>query len=134
MTVRQLIKYSAALAAASVIGLELPLPDGIGKVHSGKWIRGGQESIPAATASLVVEIEDGTCEAVLGSLAVIKNVSVYGIKDNRIIVVIEGEDINAVEETVRRIYPGGRITGVHYAFTGIYASAESDGLLKKSIP
>ncbi|MEW6116073.1 MAG: nitrate reductase [Nitrospirota bacterium] len=39
MTRRQLIKYSAALAAASAIGLELPLPKELQAVHAEKWVK-----------------------------------------------------------------------------------------------
>jgi len=36
---RQLLKYSAAIAAASAIGLELPLPKNAGAVHVEKWVK-----------------------------------------------------------------------------------------------
>lgn len=39
MTRRQLIKYSAALAAASAIGLELPLPKELQAAHAEKWVK-----------------------------------------------------------------------------------------------
>lgn len=39
ITRRQLLKYSAALAAASAIGLDLPLPKGIEAVHVEKWVK-----------------------------------------------------------------------------------------------
>jgi len=37
---RQLLKYSAALAAASAIGLELPLPKGLEAALADKWVKG----------------------------------------------------------------------------------------------
>lgn len=40
ITRRQLLKYSAALAAASAIGLELPLPKGLEAVQAEKWVKG----------------------------------------------------------------------------------------------
>lgn len=40
LTRRQLLKYSAALAAASAIGLELPLPKELQAVHVDKWVKG----------------------------------------------------------------------------------------------
>jgi nitrate reductase (cytochrome) len=40
ITRRQLLKYSAALAAASAIGLELPLPKGIEAALAEKWVKG----------------------------------------------------------------------------------------------
>ncbi|MCL5237336.1 MAG: nitrate reductase [Nitrospirae bacterium] len=39
VTRRQLLKYSAALAAASAIGLELPLPQGVGAAQAEKWVK-----------------------------------------------------------------------------------------------
>jgi len=36
---RQLLKYSAAIAAASAIGLELPLPKNVEAVHVEKWVK-----------------------------------------------------------------------------------------------
>jgi len=39
ITRRQLLKYSAALAAASAIGLELPLPKNLEAVHVEKWVK-----------------------------------------------------------------------------------------------
>jgi nitrate reductase NapA len=40
ITRRQLLKYSAALAAASAIGLELPLPKALEAAHAEKWVKG----------------------------------------------------------------------------------------------
>jgi len=39
ITRRQLLKYSAALAAASAVGLELPLPKGIDAAHVETWVK-----------------------------------------------------------------------------------------------
>jgi nitrate reductase NapA len=39
ITRRQLLKYSAALAAASAIGLELPLPKGLEAADAEKWVK-----------------------------------------------------------------------------------------------
>ena len=51
--------------------------------------------------SVIVEIEDGSGEAVLHSLAVIGNVSVFGVKDNQIVAVIEGKDLTAIQNTIK---------------------------------
>ena len=40
ITRRQMLKYSAAIAAASAIGIELPLPKGIEAAHVDKWVKG----------------------------------------------------------------------------------------------
>ena len=54
--------------------------------------------------SVIVDIENGSGEAVLHSLAVIGNVSVYGIKDTQIVAVIEGKDMKAIQNTIKILY------------------------------
>ncbi|MCL4491718.1 MAG: chaperone NapD [Nitrospirae bacterium] len=71
-----------------------------------------------AVTSVVVEFKDDASEAVLSSLARIDNVTVYGIKDNQIVAVIEGADMSAVEETMKSIYALEKITGVYPVFAG----------------
>ncbi len=39
ITRRQLLKYSAALAAASAVGLDLPLPKALDAAHAEKWVK-----------------------------------------------------------------------------------------------
>ncbi|MBI5213685.1 MAG: chaperone NapD [Nitrospirae bacterium] len=73
-----------------------------------------------AVTSVIVEFEDGAGEAVLNSLAMIDNVSVYGVKENQIVAVIEGKDMNSVEETMKGMYAIDRILGVFPVFSGDY--------------
>lgn len=73
-----------------------------------------------AVASVIVEAEEGSSEAVLNSLAGINNVSVYGVKDNQIVSVIEGDDIKSVEDTIKVLYTIDKIIGVYPVFAGEY--------------
>ncbi|RJR13251.1 hypothetical protein C4588_01165 [Candidatus Parcubacteria bacterium] len=73
-----------------------------------------------AVASVIVEFENGTGEAVLNSLARINNVSVYGVKDNQIVTVIESDDIKSVEDTIKALYAVDKVIGVYPVFAGDY--------------
>jgi len=61
--------------------------------------------------SVIVDIEEGSGEAVLHSLAAINNISVFGVKDNQIVAVIEGKDIRAVNKTINMLYSTKHILG-----------------------
>lgn len=69
-------------------------------------------------ASVIVEVEEGTGEAVLNSLSKIDNVSVYGIKDNQIVTVIEGNELEELEDTIRILYSLNNVIGVFPVFSG----------------
>lgn len=71
-------------------------------------------------ASVIVEIENGTGEAVLNSLAKINDVSVYGIKDNKIVTVIEGETVKEMEDTSKKLYAIEGVIDVYPVFAGDY--------------
>ncbi len=73
-----------------------------------------------AVASVIVEFENGSGEAVLDSLARINNVSVYGIKDNQIVTVIEGEDMQVIDNTIKGLYTIDKIIGVYPVYAGDY--------------
>lgn len=73
-----------------------------------------------AVASLIVEFEDGSGETVLNSLARISNISVYGIKDNQIVAVIEGEDMQVIDNTIRQLYGIANVIGVYPVYAGDY--------------
>ena len=64
-----------------------------------------------AVTSVIVETEEGGSEAVLSSLALLENVSVFGVKDNQIVTVIEGDDMGVVDETMRRFYTIEKVIG-----------------------
>ena len=66
--------------------------------------------------SVIVDIENGSGEAVLHSLAVIGNVSVYGIKDTQIVAVIEGKDMKAIQNTIKILYSTKNIIGAYPVF------------------
>jgi nitrate reductase NapAB chaperone NapD len=66
--------------------------------------------------SVIVDIENNSGEAVLHSLAVIGNISVYGIKDNQIVAVIEGRDMKAIQNTIKILYSTKNILGAYPVF------------------
>lgn len=67
-------------------------------------------------ASVVVEIREGTHEGVLNSLARIRQVTVYGVKDNQVVVVLEGETLGFIEENIRVIHTIEGVAGVYPVF------------------
>jgi nitrate reductase NapAB chaperone NapD len=71
-----------------------------------------------AISSAVVEIRNGSGETVLSSLAGIENVSVFGIRDNQIVMVIEDGDIRGIQETIRKIYGIESVVGVYPVYAG----------------
>lgn len=70
--------------------------------------------------SVVIEINDGVSEDVLGRLALVPHINVYGMKDSQIVTVIEGESAGDVEETVRTIMALNGVVGVYPVFSGNY--------------
>ncbi len=74
----------------------------------------------AVISSLIVEVKMGSCEAVLKSLARIPAVSVFGVKENQIVTVVEGDDLKVVEETIKELYFIEKVTGVYPVFSGDY--------------
>jgi nitrate reductase NapAB chaperone NapD len=62
--------------------------------------------------SLIVEIEPGTSEAVLYSLALLERVTVYGIKDERIVLVLEDESPADIEQHVKQIEAIQHVSGI----------------------
>ncbi|HET6515202.1 MAG TPA: chaperone NapD [Thermodesulfovibrionales bacterium] len=71
-------------------------------------------------AGAVVDIQEGSSEAVLKSLALIDNVSVYGVKNNRIVAVIEDAGMPGMEETITRIYAIEHVIGIYPVYAGGY--------------
>jgi nitrate reductase NapAB chaperone NapD len=74
-----------------------------------------------AIASLVVEIEQGTNETVLHDLAQLPNVSVYGMKENQIVTVVEGDTIQSVDDAVKTLLTMESVIGVFPVYAGDYA-------------
>ena len=69
-------------------------------------------------SSAVVEIINGSGETVVNSLAGIDNVSVFGIKDNQIVAVIEDGDIWGIQDTIKKIYGIESVVGVYPVYAG----------------
>jgi nitrate reductase NapAB chaperone NapD len=67
---------------------------------------------------MIVEIREGCSEAVMSSLAAISNLSVYGIKDNQVITVVEGDSTATVEETMKVLLGIENVTGVYPVYAG----------------
>ncbi len=53
--------------------------------------------------SVVVEIKPGASETILGRLAGIREVSVYGMKENQIVMVIESRTMEAADEVLDQV-------------------------------
>ncbi len=68
-------------------------------------------------SGVVVEIEEGTSEAVFHSLAQIDSISVFGVKDTQIVVVIEADAIGIIEERVKEMSAITHVTGVYPVFS-----------------
>lgn len=73
-----------------------------------------------AVTGVIVEIEDGAGGAVLNGLAGIENVSVYGIKENKVVTVIEGRDMSAIDDTIKGINAMERVIGVFPVYSREY--------------
>jgi len=69
-----------------------------------------------AVVSVIVDFENGSGEAVLNSLAAIADISVYGVKDNQIVAVIEGKDMEAVTNTINVLYATKNVLGAYPVF------------------
>ena len=70
-------------------------------------------------ASAVVETEEGLIGAVLGILALMPEVSVYGVKENQIVVVMDGDSIGVIEESIRKMQRLEGVTGVYPVYSSI---------------
>jgi nitrate reductase NapAB chaperone NapD len=70
--------------------------------------------------SAIVEVTEGSCEAVMSSLAKISNLSVFAIKENQIVTVIEGDSLQEVEETMKGLYALDNVIGVFPVYAGDY--------------
>ncbi len=70
-------------------------------------------------SSAIVEIEEGTGEAILNGLSRIPEASVYGIKENKIVVVIDGDSMGTIEECTKKILSMEGVTGVFPVYSSI---------------
>ena len=73
-----------------------------------------------AIASVVIEVEQGTSETVLQGLAQMPNLSVYGMKENQIVTVVEGDTIQSVDDSVKTVLNMADVIGVFPVYAGDY--------------
>lgn len=73
-----------------------------------------------AVASVIVEIEDNSMEQVLPALGKVPGISVFGVKDNQIVTVVEGETLSSVNEIIKRLSEFERVTGVYPVYAGAH--------------
>ena len=67
--------------------------------------------------SVVVEIQPGMSGAVLHSLALIEKASVYGFKDDKIVVVLETSTPDELEKLTSELQSLEFVTGVNPVFS-----------------
>lgn len=70
--------------------------------------------------SVVVEVSEGVNEDLLGLLARVPRVNVFGMKGQQIVTVIEGESVRDVEDTVKTIQNIDGVIGVYPVYSGDY--------------
>ena len=70
--------------------------------------------------SVVVEVSEGVNEDLLGRLARVPRVNVFGMKGRQIVTVIEGESVRDVEDTVKTIQEFEGVVGVYPVYSGDY--------------
>ena len=64
-------------------------------------------------AGIIVEIQNGAEASVLTGLAQIPQISVYGVKENQIVTVIEADNAASVNDTVSRVSLFDGVLGVY---------------------
>ena len=70
-------------------------------------------------SSAIVEIEESAGEAVLSSLSSMDAVTVYGMKDNKIVIVIDAESLGVIEESTKKIMSMEGVTGVFPVYSSV---------------
>ena len=70
-------------------------------------------------SSAIVEIEEGTDEAVLSSLSSMDAVTVYGMKENKIVIVIDADSLGVIEESTMKIMSMEGVTGVFPVYSSV---------------
>jgi nitrate reductase NapAB chaperone NapD len=64
-------------------------------------------------AGIIVEVQNGAEASVLTGLAQIPQISVYGVKENQIVTVIEADNAASVNDTVSRVSLFDGVLGVY---------------------
>jgi nitrate reductase NapAB chaperone NapD len=118
----QFLRYSAAKAAASSIGLDLPMP---GWMESAAtipvyWRSAEADRLARVVSGAVVQVGNDASETVLRSLALLRNVSVFGIKDHQIVVVIEDDNMNGILNHMEKIREISSVLEAYPVFAGYH--------------
>ena len=74
-----------------------------------------------AVSSIIVTIEDGAIEQVLPRLAAVPGVSVFGVKENQIVTVVEAESLSAVNGIIKEVSEFDRVVGIYPVYAGDHA-------------
>jgi len=64
-------------------------------------------------AGIIIEVQNGAEASVLTGLAQISQISVYGVKENQIVTVIEADNAASVNDTVSRVSLFDGVLGVY---------------------
>jgi nitrate reductase NapAB chaperone NapD len=70
-------------------------------------------------SSAIVELEAGAGEAVLNSLSTMHAITVYGMKENKIVIVIDADSLGIIEESTKKIMSIEGVTGVFPVYSSI---------------
>ncbi len=70
-------------------------------------------------SSAIVEIEESAGEAVLSSLSSMEAVTVYGMKENKIVIVIDADSLGVIEESTKKIMSMEGVTGVFPVYSSV---------------
>ena len=70
-------------------------------------------------SSAIVEIEESAGEAVLNSISSMDEVTVYGMKENKIVIVIDADSMGIIEESTRKIMSMEGVTGVFPVYSSV---------------
>jgi nitrate reductase NapAB chaperone NapD len=74
-----------------------------------------------AISSIIVAIEDGAIEQVLPRLGAVPGVSVFGVKDNQIVTVVEAETLSAVNGIIKVASEFEGVIGIYPVYAGEHA-------------
>lgn len=72
--------------------------------------------------SVIVESLPGTAAVTGEALAGLAGISVYGMKDNRIVTVIEGKSPTQIDGIMRKVLDIAGVIGVYPVYAGGYGS------------
>ena len=70
-------------------------------------------------SSAIVEIEESAGEAVLNSLSSMDAVTVYGLKENKIVIVLDADSLGVIEESTKKIMSMEGVTGVFPVYSSV---------------